>query len=273
MVSETPNAVHVGRALLTSDGLFINDEEIQIIDAKEYRSFIYSTQALMVDALATVFPDDTGELVAINDSSLGFQTGLAPWDQYAQESLKHELHNVNVILGWCYLLDLVARLKPELAVNPEALLVARYAMGGASKAAMADPDVVKKWLHEMANRDLISNVIARLSGEVEAVEDPYSAKIIRTVAWPIFLGEFLPTKVVVEHIHEMMLTEEMAHVSVSPWYQVYGPNPFVKLLSSTELGDNSPISFEHEGVTVRFRTFHGGSYLSLRALSKAPPNF
>jgi hypothetical protein len=270
MVSETPIAVHVGRALLTSDGLFINDEEVQIIDAQEYRSFIFSTQAIIVDALASVFPDDTGELFQASASRLGFREGIAPWDQYARESIRHHLHSVNIILGWCYLLDLVARLKPEAAISPEALLVARYAIGGASKAAMADPEVVKKWLHQMANRDLISNVIARLSGEVEAVEDPYSAKIIRTVPWPSILGEFLPMKVIVRSMQDMMITKGMAHVSVSPWYQVYGPSPYDELLAVGDQGDEKRIHLEYEGVSVMFRTYHGGTYLSMRPLPTDP---
>lgn len=271
MVSETPLAVHVGRALLTSDGLFINDEEIRILDSQEYRSFIFSTQAIIVDALARTFPDDTGELIAINGSTLGFKEGIAPWDQYARESIKHNLHSANIILGWCYLLDLVSRMKPEAAISPEALLVARYAIGDASKAAMADPDAVKKWLHAMATRDLISNVIARLNGEGGEAEDPYSAKIIRTVPWPSILGEFVPMRVVVKSRQDMTITKGEAHVSVSPWYQVYGPSPHDDLLATGESGDEPAISLEHEGVTVRFRTFHGGSYLSLRPFSDKPP--
>ena len=271
MVSETPIAVHVGRALLTSDGLFINDEEIRILDSREYRSFIFSTQPIIVDALARTFPDDTGELVAIDGSSLGFKVGIAPWDQYARESIKDNLHSANIILGWCYLLDLVARMKPEQFISPEALLVARYAIGDASKAAMADPEVVKKWLHDMATRDLISNVIARLNGEGGDVEDPYSAKLIRTVPWPKLLGEFVPMRVVVKSMQDMMITEGEAHVSVSPWFQVYGPSPHDNLLTAGESGDEQVISLEHEGVTVRFRSFHGGTYLSLRPLSVTQP--
>lgn len=272
MVSETPIAVHVGRALLTADGLFINDEEIQIIDSLEYRSFIFSTQAIIVDALASVFPDDTGELFEVSSSRLGLREGMAPWDQYARESIKDQLQNVNILLGWCFLLDLVATMKPETSISPEAILVARYAMGGSSKAALADPDVVKKWLLDMASRDLMSNVIARLSGEEKEMVDPYSAKISRTVPWPALLGEFEPIAVVALRRQDMLITKGEVNVSVSPWYQVYGPSPYDDLLVGGDRGEDAALlALEHEGSTIRFRAFNGGSYLSLRPLHDEPP--
>ena len=178
MDSTAPISVLVGKAVLTQDGLYVNDRKTDLRDSSEFAAVVMTTQAIIVQALSLVFPDDFGQLSKVNHGHYELAPGLAPWDQYAQSSLKisSTSDSGEIVVGWCVLLHLISRFSKSLIIDPQALLVANFVASQATWSMNVDRDELSAWLDWNAMRNPFASEFEQIRHEEMRPVDPFRSR-------------------------------------------------------------------------------------------------
>lgn len=277
MDSTVSMAVRVGKAVLTPRGLHINDRAITLQNFTQFSALVMTTQSIIVTALAALFSDDQGELRKSESGSLILVEGLAPWDQYAQASLRMESNHEcrEIVAGWCELLGLSSCLGHAVKVDPEAALVAGYIASHGTRVMNVDQAALSTWVKWNAERNLMASEDEQIAYEDRRPADPFLGVSSVTVPWLECWGEFDPVALVQKVGSDILLSidSRTAAVLTQLRNKVYGPSTLSDFLPKDPGSRAYLLTVPRDGQGIRFRAHSHGSYACLRLLPNSIPNF
>lgn len=255
MDSIAPISVRVGKAVLTTHGLYVDDRKADIQDLSQFRAFVLGTQALIAQTLCEVFSADTGELFK-DGHRMKLVAGRAPWDQYVHATLSLDVAPEfgDIVVGWCVLLTLLDRASPVVGVCPEAVLLASYIASHGASAMSVDPGELRAWLAWTASKNLLASDIEQLRHEDLKPVNPYRNQRSVAVPWVGLAGQFSPFDFIQHHHSDIFfdLKDHIASFLVANNY-VYGQFPTDQLFPQEPGADHLTLTLVHNGAAMRFR--------------------
>lgn len=270
MDSTTSISVRVGKAVLTRSGLYVKNFKADIQDSSHFQSFVLSTQAIVVRALARLFPDDLGQL-AKGNSGLQLEPGVAPWDQYAQASISLNVipESSEIIVGWCVLLTLINMVSGGKGIDPKAALVASYIGAKGSAVMHVDPEELRQWLAWKSAKNLFADPAEQLRHEDLKPADPFRHQVAIAAPWVEQAGLFSPVDFAITFYGDVILDRKnrVAMVCVDRNF-AYGQFHSSEILPEKLPEGHFSLNLVHNGADIRFRAY---TYSQDRAVLRLLP--
>lgn len=257
MGSTAPISVLVGKAVLTENGLYVNDRKTDLQDSSQFSAMVMTTQAIIAEALSITFTDEHGQLVKDSSGHYVIAPGLAPWDQYVQSTLKlsSDLDSCEIVVGWCVLLHLLSRFSKTQVIDPQAAMIAKFIATQAAWSMYVDREELQAWLTWKSMRNPFTSDLEQIRHEELRPVDPFRKRRSVSVPWIDLLGTFSALDSVHDFFGDILISipQQTASLQVVGDAFVHGHFSTLDLIPANPPKTDFILNVEHKGEVMRFR--------------------
>lgn len=273
MDSTAPISVLVGKAVLTENGLYVNDRKTDLQDSSQFSAMVMTTQAIIAEALSVTFADDHGQLVKDSGGHYFIAPGLAPWDQYVQSTLRltSSPDSREIVVGWCVLLHLVSRFSKSLVIEPKAAMIAKFIATQAAWSMDVDRTELDAWLTWGSMRNPFGSDLEQIRHEALRPTDPYRKRHSVSVPWIDLLGQFSAFDSIHDFFGDILISipQQTASLHVVGDVLVHGHFSTLDVIPANPPETDFVLNVDHRGEVMRFRAQVDETKAALRLLQNS----